>query len=35
MEFLKAPMLFLNFSYYTWMTFPIFNIAIYADDTTI
>ena len=38
LEFLKAPLLVLHFSYCTLMTFlrdAIGNIAIYSDDTTL
>ena len=38
LEFLKAPLLVLHFSYNTLMTFHMMlsvNIAIYADDTTL
>ena len=38
LEFLKAPVLTLHFSYCTLRTFPddvICNIAIYPDDTTL
>ena len=39
LEFLKAPLLFLHFSYCKFMTFPvmlsvIFIAAVYAKDTT-
>ena len=38
LEFLKGPFLVLHFSYYTLLDLPddvIFDIAIYADDTTL